>query len=201
MNALSLWSFYSFRSEILYVCITFALILSLPILGVITLTQTGIDIVSDTLADINPITNLVELKNPLDGTIYTTLEGPFVWPTKGVITLEFAGSSIYQPFHTGLDIAGSYGEPVTPFMVGTVTHVRSLNWGYGNHVIIDHGDNVTSIYGHLSSINVSEGQTVHPGDIIGTQGSTGWSTGTHLHFETRVFGIPVNPRVFLGDSL
>jgi len=197
MNALALWSFYSFRKEIIYVCLTFTLILSLPILGVITLTQTGIDIVSDTLADSNPITNLVELKNPQDGTIYTTLEGPFTWPTKGVITLEFAGSSIYQPFHTGLDIAGTYGDPVTPFMEGVVTHVGSLNWGYGYHVIIDHGDNVTSVYGHLSSVKVSEGQSVQPGDIIGKQGSTGWSTGTHLHFETRVYGIPVNPRAFL----
>lgn len=197
MNALALYSFYSFRRELFYVCVTFVLILSLPILGVITLTQTGIEIVSDTLAAINPISHLVELKNPLDGTVYTTLEGPFVWPTQGVITLEFAGSSLYQPYHTGLDIAGTYGEPVTSFMAGTVTHVGSLNWGYGNHVIIDHGDNVTSIYGHLSSVKVSEGQVIQPGDIIGLQGSTGWSTGTHLHFETRVYGIPVNPKVFL----
>ena len=88
-------------------------------------------------------------------------------------------------------------DPVTPFMEGVVTHVGSLNWGYGYHVIIDHGDNVTSVYGHLSSVKVSEGQSVQPGDIIGKQGSTGWSTGTHLHFETRVYGIPVNPRAFL----
>lgn len=198
MNLFLAWNIFSYRRELAYVATAFLLVILLPIIAVIVLTQTGINVVSDTLAEINEVTQVVELKNPLDGSIYKTIAGPFAWPTTGVITLEFAQSSKYQLFHTGLDIAGKRGDPITPFMDGKVIYAGEISWGYGKHIVIDHGDNVTSIYAHLDKIYVAPGQEVEPGDIIGTEGSTGWSTGPHLHFETRVFGIPVNPRVFLG---
>ncbi len=200
MNLFLAWNIFSYRRELAYVATAFLLVILLPIIAVIVLTQTGINVVSDTLAEINEVTQVVELKNPLDGSIYKSIEGPFVWPTTGVITLEFSKSSLYQLFHTGLDIAGKRGDPITPFMGGKVIYAGEISWGYGKHVVIDHGDNVTSIYAHLDKIYATQDQEVEPGDVIGTEGSTGWSTGPHLHFETRVFGIPVNPRVFLGQE-
>jgi len=85
-------------------------------------------------------------------------------------------------------------------MDGTVTYAGEIFWGYGKHVIIDHGNNVTTIYAHLNKIYVYKGQKMTTSDVIGGQGKTGWATGVHLHFETRVYGIPVNPRVFLGNN-
>ena len=106
-------------------------------------------------------------------------------------------------FHSGIDIANSggvIGDPVTPFIAGTVRYAREIFWGYGKHIIIDHDDQITSIYAHLDKIYVVAGEKVQPGQIIGREGRTGWVTGPHLHFQTNVWGIPVNPRVFLGDG-
>lgn len=201
MNPLLLWNIFSFRNEIKYVVITFVLVLSLPFIAVFALTHTGLEVISDKLATVS-INNLsVEIRNPLDGIVSHTLDGPFIWPTTGVITLEFGESHLpYQPLHTGIDIAGKRGDPIAAFMKGKVIYAGEISWGYGKHVIIDNGNNVTSLYAHLNKIFVEEGQEVNQGQIIGTEGSTGWSTGPHLHFETRVFGIPVNPRVFLGSD-
>lgn len=170
----------------------------MPILAVLVITQTGIEIVSDSLVGFNEISLTVQLKNPLDGKVIKEISGPFIWPAQGIITLEFGESSIFQPFHTGIDIAGKKGDPVVSFMEGRVIYADEISWGYGKHIMIDHGDNITSIYAHLSSMNVLKNQEVQRGQFIGTQGITGWVTGSHLHFETRVYGIPVNPRVFLG---
>ena len=106
----------------------------------------------------------------------------------------------YQPVHTGIDIAGRTGDPVTPFMKGKVIYVGDLSWGYGKHIIVDNDNNISSLYAHLSKVNVTVGQEVKPGDIIGLEGSTGWSTGPHLHFEVRVFSIPVNPKTFINGN-
>ncbi len=198
MNPFLLWNIFSFRHEIKYVALAFILILCLPFIAVIALTHTGTDVVSDQL--VNSTQNeSVEIKNPLNGTILKKIDGPFIWPIHGRITLEFGESDLpYQPFHTGIDIAGKPGDPVISFLKGTVIYAGELSWGYGKHIIVDNGNNVTSLYGHLSKISVKKGDVVPQGQIIGLRGSTGWSTGAHLHFETRVFGIPVNPRVFLG---
>lgn len=198
MNYFLAWQLYSFRRELTFVAAAFLLVILMPIVGILVITQTGINIVSEALVNLDEISLTVQLKNPLDGTIYKELSGPFIWPSQGVFTLEFGESSIYQPFHTGLDIAGKKGDPVYAFMPGTVTYAREIFWGYGKHVIIDHGDNISTVYAHLNTIEVTKGQEILQGQLIGTQGSTGWSTGTHLHFEVRLFGIPVNPRVFLG---
>lgn len=198
MNFFLAWNIFSFRRELTYVASAFLLVLLLPVLAVLVITQTGIEVVSDALVELNVVNQRVEIKNPLDGSIATTLEGPFTWPAHGVITLEFSETSLYQIFHTGLDIAGKRGDPVTPFLPGKVIYAGEISWGYGKHVIVDNGNNITSVYAHLDKILVEKDQEVKPGDIIGTQGDTGWATGVHLHFQVNVFGIPVNPRVFLG---
>lgn len=200
MNPLTAWGIFSYRRELAYVASAFLFVILLPFVAVIVLTQTGFNTISDTLVGIDEVNQEVELKNPLDGSTTTTLEGPFVWPTTGKITLEFAKSSFVQAFHTGLDIAGKRNEPVTPFMEGKVIYAGQISWGYGKHVIVEHDNNLTSIYAHLNQINVAPGQEVKPGDVIGGQGETGWATGVHLHFQVNLYGIPVNPRTFLGDK-
>jgi len=185
------------------VLLAFLLVILMPIIGVIILTRIGLDFVSERLVSLSEVTNEVQILNPVDGSVYKTIKGEFFWPVNGVVTLEFGELSLWQLLHTGIDIAnpeGKRGDSITPFMPGTVIYSGQIFWGFGKHVIIDHGDNVSSIYAHLDSIWVDVGQEVSPGDILGTEGSTGWSTGPHLHFQINVFGIPVNPRVFLGGN-
>ena len=173
------------------------MVLLLPIIAVIVMTNTGVEEVSDALVQVNVNSNTVTLYHP-DGTLYKTIELNITWPVQGTVTNEFGETLLpYYLFHSGIDIAGRKGDPVTPFMPGKVIYQGEIFWGFGKHVIIDHGDNITSIYGHLDKINVKEQQEVKPGDVIGLEGSTGWSTGPHLHFQVNVFGIPINPRVFL----
>ncbi|OQB06059.1 MAG: Glycyl-glycine endopeptidase ALE-1 precursor [bacterium ADurb.Bin212] len=87
-------------------------------------------------------------------------------------------------------------------MDGKVIYADELSWGFGKHVKIDNGHNITSIYAHLSTIdpNIHVGDKIPAGTIIGTRGTTGWSTGPHLHFQTNIYGIPVNPRIFLTGN-
>jgi murein DD-endopeptidase MepM/ murein hydrolase activator NlpD len=98
--------------------------------------------------------------------------------------------------HPGIDIRGEVGTPVRATAAGKVTHA-GWDGGYGNLVEIDHGNGLSTRYGHLSKIDVSVGQQVHTGQIIGKIGSTGRSTGPHLHYETRINGEAVNPEKFL----
>lgn len=188
----------SFERELKYFTGFFFGFLLLVIFSVIVLTQAGIELVSNQLVNIDEVTGVVQVLDPTTGSVYKEVSGPFVWPIVGPITLEFGQSSLYQVFHTGIDIDGQTGDPITVFYPGTVMYTGEISWGYGRHVIVDHGDNIISIYAHLNSWRVSVGDQVSPGDVIGTMGSTGWSTGSHLHFQINVFGIPVNPRTFLG---
>jgi murein DD-endopeptidase MepM/ murein hydrolase activator NlpD len=97
-------------------------------------------------------------------------------------------------FHKGIDLTAPYGKPVYAPGAGTVTFAGNRHNGYGNYIIIDHGINgITSLYGHLSSINVKKGQKVVRGEMIGKIGNTGLSTAPHLHYEIRINGKPVNP--------
>ena len=98
--------------------------------------------------------------------------------------------------HTGIDFRGDMGEPIHATAAGTVT---SAGWsgGYGNMVEVDHGNGLATRYGHLSAIDVKVGQTIRIGQVIGRLGSTGRSTGPHVHYETRVNGEAVNPAKFL----
>ncbi len=102
--------------------------------------------------------------------------------------------------HTGLDFRGDPGDPVRATAQGTVTQA-GWNGGYGKMVEIDHGNGLSTRYAHLSVIDVETGQTVRIGQVIGKVGSTGRSTGPHLHYETRIDGDPVDPQKFLRAGL
>lgn len=198
-------SVWSFRRELFYVSLAFFLAILLPIIAVILLTQTGIDLVSDRLATVNDKTNKVEIHDPATGKVIISLNTKAVWPVHGAITLEFGEVDLpYQPLHTGIDIGSpsrKVGDPVTAFMPGKIIYASEISWGFGKHIIIDHGNNITSVYAHLDKIFVFPGQEIKTTNyVIGNEGSTGWSTGPHLHFEVRVFGLPVNPRTFLTGN-
>ncbi len=113
--------------------------------------------------------------------------GKLLWPTSGVITQY----PIW--YHMAYDIANPSMPGVTAADNGVVIIPPFMRYGYGNHVIIDHGGGFSTLYGHLSEIYVKTGDRVARGQVIGRMGTTGRSTGTHLHFETRVNGTPVNP--------
>jgi murein DD-endopeptidase MepM/ murein hydrolase activator NlpD len=102
--------------------------------------------------------------------------------------------------HTGIDLRGEVGEPVRATATGRVT-IAGREGGYGNMVEISHGNGFATRYGHLSEINVKSGQIVRVGDVVGRIGSTGRSTGPHLHYETRVNGEAVDPQKFLRAGL
>jgi murein DD-endopeptidase MepM/ murein hydrolase activator NlpD len=122
--------------------------------------------------------------------------GTFSWPVTGTITSPFGWRS--NPFgggpefHQGLDIAAPTGTAVTAAASGTVIMAQWYG-GYGNYILIDHGGGYSTGYGHLSAMYVSVGQAVQRGQAIGAVGSTGQSTGPHLHFEVRIAGKPVDP--------
>lgn len=124
-----------------------------------------------------------------------------MWPMHGMVTTEFGVyHEPFQQWHTGIDI--SSGKPsgttqVAAFRPGTVVQVVHSNLSYGNHVVIDHGNGLTSLYGHLYSTEVTVGQIVQTGQIIGYEGDTGDSTGPHLHFELDQNNKPVNPHNYL----
>ena len=127
-------------------------------------------------------------------------------PIMGEIDLSSGFGVRSDPFlgrpamHTGLDFRGSTGDPVRATATGTV-ETAGWNGGYGKMVEIDHGNGFSTRYGHLSEIDVKVGQTVKIGQIIGRVGSTGRSTGPHLHYETRIDGDAVDPQKFLRAGL
>ena len=125
--------------------------------------------------------------------------GSLLRPVDGRVTCPF-GPRIHPithrpSFHNGVDLGAGYGTPIHAAANGLIVH--SGWWGaYGQAVIIDHGSGLSTMYGHMSSIAVGDGQTVHRGQIIGYVGSTGWSTGPHLHFTVFKNGDAVNPLGF-----
>ena len=126
--------------------------------------------------------------------------GNFGWPLPGYtyISSYFGWRFNNTDFHTGIDITGGnvYGKSIVASNAGTVMHVQRTytpNKGYGMYVIVDHGGGYTTLYGHMSNIVVNVGDVVSRGQKIGEVGSTGWSTGPHLHFEIRVNGEAINP--------
>jgi len=116
--------------------------------------------------------------------------GQFLWPTGGIITQY----PIW--YHMAFDIANGSAPGVAAATDGVVIIPGYMRYGYGNHIIIDRGDGISTLYGHLSEIYVKAGDRVSRGQIIGRMGSSGRSTGIHLHFETRVNGVAVNPSQF-----
>ena len=126
--------------------------------------------------------------------------GTMTWPAEGEITSPF-GWRVHpifgtQRLHTGIDIGADYGDAIRAADGGVVIHSDWMG-GYGNAVIIDHGNGISTLYAHNSQLLVSEGQTVAKGQTVARCGSTGYSTGPHLHFEVRQNGSPVNPLNYL----
>ncbi len=117
----------------------------------------------------------------------------YIWPFHGAISQGFSAT------HHGIDIDGfgAYGAPIVAAASGTVILAAYQDWGYGNYVIIQHADGSSTLYAHLSAISVTQGQVVEQGEVIGALGSTGYSTGPHLHFEIHIGGVPVDPLAYL----
>jgi len=126
--------------------------------------------------------------------------GKFIWPLQGRITSRYgyrrSPFSARRQFHTGVDIANSYGSPIKAADGGQVIFA---GWwgGYGKAVIIDHGKGFSTVYGHMSRIYVQQDEQVSQGQVIGLVGSTGYSTGPHLHFEVRKNGETQDPLKWL----
>ncbi|MGD0165936.1 MAG: peptidoglycan DD-metalloendopeptidase family protein [Gaiellaceae bacterium] len=118
-----------------------------------------------------------------------------IWPVQGTITSPFGMR--WGRMHEGIDIGAPMGTPIYAAAAGTVIYA-AWEGGYGNLTVIDHGNGLATAYGHQSQQAVSNGQTVSRGQLIGYVGSTGHSTGPHLHFEVRVNGTPVNPLSYLS---
>ena len=139
---------------------------------------------------------------------------PLIWPLQqGTITLQFGPCTLpfeppafgYPHFHTGVDIAYNQGTPILAADDGIVVAASSsvLNGqlvGYGNYIIVAHRNNFFSLYGHLLGYVVKAGDSVHQGQVIGYEGSTGNSTGPHVHFEYRYGGNPTNPLPYLPPN-
>jgi murein DD-endopeptidase MepM/ murein hydrolase activator NlpD len=125
---------------------------------------------------------------------------PNLWPVEGQVTGSF-GERIDPfngegAFHTGVDISAEVGETVIAPADGAVGFADVMG-GYGRAVLLEHGNGVSTRYGHLSGFAVTAGQRVHRGDVIGYVGSSGRSTGPHLHYEVRIGNTPVNPYKYL----
>jgi len=126
--------------------------------------------------------------------------GNMMWPVNAPISSPF-GYRIhpilgYRKLHTGIDLGASYGTPIHASDSGTVIYSTWMG-GYGNVIIIDHGRGISTLYAHQSSLAVGNGTRVTRGQVVGYVGSTGFSTGPHLHFEVRVNGNPVDPLGYL----
>lgn len=128
--------------------------------------------------------------------------GEMMWPVPGYskISSYYGWRFNNTDFHTGIDITGSgvHGAPVVAANTGTIVHTNvcpynGYSYGYGTYIIVDHGGGITTLYAHLSAIDVKVGDIVVMGQQIGRVGNTGWSTGAHLHFEVRKNGDSVNP--------
>ena len=118
----------------------------------------------------------------------------FIWPCDGVVTSGFGMR--WGRMHEGIDIGCAYGAPNRAAAAGTVIYAGWMS-GYGNLVVVDHGNGLSTAYAHASSLAVSVGQSVAQGQTVSYVGSTGHSTGPHLHFEVRVNGVAVDPLGYL----
>lgn len=199
------WLIRQSKTEIKIVLASLAVLILLPVVSLVVLASSGISIVGSVLASLNPITHLVEIFDP-DGNKVQDLELSTVWPTTGYISDEFGSydevrAGMGLGAHTGIDIANERGEtgtPITPFIVGTVTQVHDVDDNdCGKYVMVYHEYSISSLYCHMELTATQKDAKVVPGDIIGYMGSTGASTGPHLHFSIMVYDIPVNPRIFM----
>jgi murein DD-endopeptidase MepM/ murein hydrolase activator NlpD len=131
-------------------------------------------------------------------------DAPSMWPIEGRVASSFGEredpiNGEEGAFHPGIDIDAPWGTPVRAAADGDVSGT-TLGAGYGRGVVIDHGHELLTLYGHLSSVAVIPGQHVNRGQVIGYVGQTGRATGPHLHYEVRVHNVPVNPHKFLRST-
>jgi murein DD-endopeptidase MepM/ murein hydrolase activator NlpD len=125
---------------------------------------------------------------------------PDLWPVNGRVSSKFGYRldpfTFRRSYHKGIDIAASYGTSIKASASGKVILAGSYN-ELGKTVIVDHGNGITTVYGHTSKVLVKKGQTVKKGAVIAKVGSSGRSTGSHLHFEIRINGEPIDPFKYL----
>ena len=200
------WLYKNTKTELKIVIASLSVLIFLPAMAVVVVASSAVSIVGDALAAINPITHLVEIFDT-EGNVIGEVEVTTNWPSQGYVSDEFGANEKWRGEwglgpHTGIDIANQFGytgEPVTPFMVGRVAYVDNVDdSACGKNVKLKHDYNITSIYCHLDSAEEIAPETeVKPGDLIGYMGSTGSSTGPHVHLTIRIYGIAVNPRIFL----
>lgn len=137
---------------------------------------------------------------PVAASRSTNTPGSMVRPARGAMT-GWWGERRRSHRHSGIDFDGDTGDTIVSAGAGVVTHA---GWapagysGYGQMVVVDHGNGVSTLYAHLSRVRVVLGQAVAPGDDLGAMGTTGNVTGSHLHFEVRVGGVPVNPNSWVA---
>ena len=130
-------------------------------------------------------------------------DAPSIWPIEGRVASSFGERmdpfNGEGAFHAGIDIDAPYGTPVRATADGDVT-TAAVSGGYGREIVVDHGHDVLTVYGHLSNIAVLPGQHVTRGQVIGYVGQSGRATGPHLHYEVRVHRVPVNPHKYLRST-
>ncbi|MCD4670320.1 MAG: peptidoglycan DD-metalloendopeptidase family protein [Actinomycetia bacterium] len=134
-------------------------------------------------------------KQNMEDHIYLMEHTPDIWPTWGTITSVF-NERRYGYYHKGLDIGNNTGTPINSTAAGVVIYA-GWHGGYGRKIVIYHGFGYSTVYAHLSKMYAAVGDEVEKGESIGTMGSTGRSSGPHLHYEVLVDGIPNNPQDFL----
>jgi murein DD-endopeptidase MepM/ murein hydrolase activator NlpD len=131
-------------------------------------------------------------------------DAPSLWPVVGPITSSFGERE--DPFngegafHAGIDISSTFGQPVRASADGIVL-TAGMATGYGREIMVDHGNGIQTLYGHLSGFAVTSGEQVKRGQIIGYVGTSGRSTGPHLHYEVRIRNTPVNPHKYLRETM
>ena len=144
--------------------------------------------------------SLQQLKNYLDQQADLLGSTPSIWPTRGWLTSRFGYRRTRfikeRQLHKGVDIAAYAGTEVRATADGVITEA-GYRADYGKVIVIDHGYNLSTLYGHNSSVSVKKGDRVKRGQLLGRVGNTGRSTGSHLHYEVRVNGVPVNPMNYL----
>jgi len=143
--------------------------------------------------------------NPATITDWASIAGaPTLWPVTGPITSSFGQRE--DPFngegafHSGVDISALFGTPVRATADGMVVSA-GMESGYGREILLDHGNGIQTLYGHLSGFAVTVGQQVNQGQVIGYVGMSGRATGPHLHYEVRIHNAPVNPHRYLRETM
>lgn len=139
---------------------------------------------------VDAITSELEVMRETDKTIVEVVPTTtrFQWPIS-----RFGLTSRFSSGHPGLDLTAPKGSPIQAIAQGKVQMVASYPFGFGKHILIEHDKGAKSLYAHLSKVEVKEGQIIDKNTIVGEVGSTGWSTGNHLHLEISQDGTPVNP--------